>query len=55
MEEKHHIHPDDCQCRNCQYQTPWISRVFDVLGVIKSSIEGGDGNIEYLAHFKKKG
>ena len=34
MEEKHHIHPEDCQCSNCHYQTPWISRVFDVLGVI---------------------
>ena len=28
---------------------------FLVAGVITSSIEGGDGNIEYLAHFKKKG
>ena len=28
---------------------------FSVAGVITSSIEGGDGNIEYLAHFKKKG
>lgn len=28
---------------------------FSVIKVIISSIEGGDGNIEYLAHFKKKG
>ena len=28
---------------------------FSVAGVITSSIEGGDGNIEYLAHFKKEG
>jgi 23S rRNA (cytidine1920-2'-O)/16S rRNA (cytidine1409-2'-O)-methyltransferase len=28
---------------------------FSVYGVITSSIEGGDGNIEYLAHFKKEG
>ncbi len=27
---------------------------FDCLGVIKSAITGGDGNVEYLAHFKKK-
>ena len=28
---------------------------FKVIGVILSSIEGGDGNIEYLAHFRKEG
>ena len=27
---------------------------FDFLGSIVSPIEGGDGNVEYLAHFKKK-
>lgn len=27
---------------------------FDLLGIIKSPIVGGDGNIEYLAHFRKK-
>lgn len=27
---------------------------FDCLGVVKSAITGGDGNVEYLAHFKKK-
>lgn len=26
---------------------------FELVSVIKSSIEGGDGNIEYLAHFRK--
>ena len=26
---------------------------FDCLGLIQSSIKGGDGNIEFLAHFKK--
>ena len=26
---------------------------FDVISVIKSPIQGGDGNIEYLAHFRK--
>lgn len=28
---------------------------FTVVGVIKSPIEGGDGNVEFLAHFKKEG
>jgi len=28
---------------------------FSVVGVILSSIEGGDGNIEYLAYFRKRG
>lgn len=28
---------------------------FALKGLIKSPIEGGDGNIEYLAHFKKEG
>ena len=27
---------------------------FECLGVVKSGITGGDGNVEYLAHFKKK-
>ena len=27
---------------------------FESLGLIRSPIEGGDGNIEYLAHFRKK-
>ena len=27
---------------------------FDMCGVIKSSIKGGDGNVEFLAHFIKK-
>lgn len=27
---------------------------FDCVGLIRSPIEGGDGNIEYLAHFVKK-
>ena len=27
---------------------------FDYLGVIESPIKGGDGNVEFLAHFKKK-
>ena len=26
---------------------------FDCLGLVQSSIKGGDGNIEFLAHFKK--
>ena len=26
---------------------------FEVVRVVKSSIEGGDGNIEYLAHLRK--
>ncbi len=28
---------------------------FTLVGVITSAIEGGDGNIEYLAHFRKEG
>lgn len=31
-----------------------IQTGFDVVGTIRSPIEGGDGNIEFLAHFKKK-
>ncbi len=31
------------------------SQGFTVSGVIPSPIQGGDGNIEYLAHFKKQG
>ncbi len=27
---------------------------FELMGIMKSPIEGGDGNIEYLAYFKKK-
>ena len=27
---------------------------FECKGVVKSAITGGDGNVEYLAHFKKK-
>ena len=27
---------------------------FECVGVVKSAITGGDGNVEYLAHFKKK-
>ena len=28
---------------------------FATVGVVKSPIEGGDGNVEFLAHFKKEG
>ena len=30
-----------------------ISTGFAVKGIVQSSIKGGDGNIEYLAHFRK--
>lgn len=31
-----------------------VENGFDCVGLIRSPIEGGDGNIEYLAHFVKK-
>ena len=31
-----------------------VENGFDCVGLIRSPIEGGDGNIEYLAHFIKK-
>lgn len=31
-----------------------IENGFDCVGLIRSPIEGGDGNVEYLAHFVKK-
>ena len=31
-----------------------VENGFDCIGLIRSPIEGGDGNIEYLAHFVKK-
>ena len=34
---------------NCAFENG-----FDCIGLIRSPIEGGDGNIEYLAHFVKK-
>ena len=31
-----------------------VENGFDCVGLIRSPIEGGDGNVEYLAHFVKK-
>ena len=31
-----------------------VENGFDCIGLIRSPIEGGDGNVEYLAHFIKK-
>lgn len=31
-----------------------VDNGFDCVGLIRSPIEGGDGNVEYLAHFVKK-
>ena len=31
-----------------------VENGFDCIGLIRSPIEGGDGNVEYLAHFVKK-
>ena len=31
-----------------------VEKGFDCVGLIRSPIEGGDGNVEYLAHFVKK-
>lgn len=31
-----------------------VDNGFDCIGLIRSPIEGGDGNVEYLAHFVKK-